>query len=648
MAEGLTPEQLVYGLNIADDPQISPDGTTVLYTLTAVDKETKKSASQIWCCEIDGGNRRQLTRAGQHNIGARWSPDGTEIAFVSDRNGAAGLFVMPVGQIGEARELTSRRSGIAEIAWSPDGACIAYTSSVDPRNPEDEPPGPDAPPRVRVTSRLDYKQDGRGYLNDNRMQVFTVEVTSSDVTMVTQEAIDHYLPQWSPDGKTLAVGILVGSIHSQLALVDVVTRETKKITPQDGLVEVWTWSPSGAQLLYSWGDARSGQSDFYVYDRQSGSTRRLTEDSQVVPGSGYIGLNGQGMPVWLDDRRALFTGTHASAGGLYTISLDDGAIEKLQGWDANLIGLSVDDSRHYVAQSVTSFETTGEISIYSMRSGTADIVTDHNESILEIYPPALHERFEVQRGGYTIESWLLKPADFDPAKKYPVILDIHGGPQWYFGNSFYPTQQILASNGFLVIVTNPRGSTTYGRDFAQQVIEDWGGEDFKDLMAVVDSVLQRPYADASRTGIFGYSYGGYMTSWIIGQTGRFQACVCGAPCFDLESMYGTSDIGYSFGEVQWGAAPHAGKDLYEAHSPSTFAHRAVTPTLIVHGEADDRCPIGQGEQMFVALKKAGCEAEFARYPGGSHIFPWVGEPTHREDLLRRVLTWFKEHLGEPV
>ncbi len=648
MAEGLTPEHLIYDVSLADDPQISPDGSSILYTLTHVDRETRKASSQIWRCDVDGRNGRQLTHGGKQNNGARWSPDGSQIAFVSDRNDAPGLFLIPANEIGEARELTSRRSGIGQIAWSPDGTKIAYTSSVDPDNPTDEAPDPDAPPRVRVTRRLDYKEDGRGYLNDNRMQVFVVDVTSGETTMMTQEPIDHYLPQWSPDGKTLAVGVLVGAIHSQLALVDLSTDETHAITPHEGLVEIWSWSPNGDAVLYTFDEDRSGQSDFYVYDRRSGTSRRLTDDSQVVPGSGYIGLDGQNIPVWLDDQRALFTGTHASAGGLYTISVDDGAVEKLHGWEANLIGLSVDAARHYAVQSLTSFKTTGEISVYDIRTGKADIITHYNASLFESHPPAQYERFEVQRGAYTIESWLLKPANFDPSKKYPVVLDIHGGPQWYFGNSFYPTEQVLATNGFLVIVTNPRGSTTYGREFAKQVVQDWGGEDFKDLMTVVDNVLERPYADATRTGIFGYSYGGYMTSWIIGQTDRFQACVCGAPCFDLESMYGTSDVGYSFGEEQWGAAPHVGKELYEAHSPSTFAHRAKTPTLIVQGEADDRCPIGQGEQMFVALKKANCEVEFARYPGGSHVFLWVGEPAHREDLLRRVLGWFKDHLGEPV
>jgi dipeptidyl aminopeptidase/acylaminoacyl peptidase len=207
---------------------------------------------------------------------------------------------------------------------------------------------------------------------------------------------------------------------------------------------------------------------------------------------------------------------------------------------------------------------------------------------------------------------------------------------------------MLVSNGFLVVFANPRGSSSYGRRFTQQVVGDWGGEDFQDLMAVVDEVLTRPYADPERTGIFGYSYGGFMTSWTIGHTDRFKAAVCGAPVFDLESQYGTSDIGHVWGALQWEGKPHESRDWYTAHSPATFAHRATTPTLILHAEGDIRCPIGQGEQMYATLKAAGCETEFVRYPGGSHLFLWGGEPTYVEDFFRRTLDWFRCHLGEPV
>jgi len=200
-----------------------------------------------------------------------------------------------------------------------------------------------------------------------------------------------------------------------------------------------------------------------------------------------------------------------------------------------------------------------------------------------------------------------------------------------------------------VLVLNPRGSTGYGRDFALAVRGDWGGEDWLDLQALLDDVVARPYVDAERTGITGYSYGGYMTSWAIGHTDRFKAAIVGSPCFDLESFFGTSDIGYHFGVTQHETTPWDDPAKLAAQSPSTFIQNATTPTLIAHGEADERCPIGQGEQLFISLKKLGVETVFARYPGVFHLFLNPGGHPHlRLDYYERSLAWLKDHLGDPV
>jgi dipeptidyl aminopeptidase/acylaminoacyl peptidase len=226
-------------------------------------------------------------------------------------------------------------------------------------------------------------------------------------------------------------------------------------------------------------------------------------------------------------------------------------------------------------------------------------------------------------------------------------LDVHGGPNSQYGPNFNAVQQLLATNGFLVVFVNPRGSTSYGREFTLRVSRDWGGEDYLDLMAALDSVLERPYADETRVGVWGYSYGGYMTAWMIGKSDRFKAAVCGAPCYDLRSMYGTSDIGHSFGDLHWGGPPNEHAAWFAERSPSTYIENATAPTLIIHGEADERCPIGQGEQLFVGLRKAGREAEFVRYPNASHMLLRNGPPSYREDIYRRILGWFTRHLGQP-
>ncbi len=651
MTRPLSPQRLVYDFTVASDPQVSPDGGRIVFARGEIDRETKKVGSQLWVCGIDGADARRLTWTGKRNGGARWSPDGTRIAFVSDRIGEeqTGLFVLPLDG-GEAREVTRSWQGIGDLAWSPDGRTLAFTSPFDPENPEGTPP-PEAAPRVRVTRRIDYKQDNRGdgYLGDKRTQVFLVDAAGGERRMVTHDPVDHNSPQWSPDGLRLAVQVPNhNGMYSQLGLIDVATGGVELVGPAAGVVGVWSWSPDGSRILFAGEPTRTWQLDFFLYEVATRETRRLTDDLACLPDAGFPTIAPPSQPVWLDERRALFHAIQAGASGLYVIDAESGEIEPVQTWKALNVGMSVDAAKRYVVQGHGSLEATGEISVFDGETKETRIITRCNDEVLRESPAATWERIEVRREPYAIEAWLLKPPGFDPAKRYPVVLDVHGGPNGFYGYRFNGVQQCLATNGFLVVFSNPRGSSSYGREFTQQVTGDWGGEDFRDLMAVVDTVLERPYADPDRLGIVGFSYGGFMTSWAVGQTDRFKAAVCGAPVFDLESFYGTSDIGHVFGELQWGGPPQEGKEWYAAHSPSTFAHRVRTPTLILHGEADQRCPIGQGEQMFVSLLKAGCETEFVRYPGASHLFLAGGPPEHREDFLTRTLAWFTSHFGEPV
>jgi dipeptidyl aminopeptidase/acylaminoacyl peptidase len=645
MVQPLTPDTLVYGLTSAGDPQVSPDGASIVYILSKTDRETKKGASQVWRCAIDGSGATRLTWTGERNRGARWAPDGQSIAFVSDRVKKSGIFVLPLGGAGEAREITRHGGEIGELGWSADGSRVAYVLQVDPENPSEAEPAPGAAPRVRVSRRIDYKQDGRGYLGDARRQIFVVDVASGERRQVTSETVDHHYPQWSPDGRWLTSQVPNrNEMCSQLGLTSVETGATRLIGPELGVVAAWAWSPASDRILFAGDTEQTWQTDLFVYDLASDAIRRLTDDLACLPVGGRPGLVPPSPPVWLDERKVLLHAIRAGASGLYVVDVETGRVEPVhQGRSLN-VGLSVDAGRRVAVQGYASLETTGDVVAIDLATGTERLVRQTNAAVLAEAPPAPWERFDVQRGGFTIEAWLLKPPDFDPSRRYPLILDIHGGPNGHYGYSFSPTQQCLATNGFVVVYCNPRGSGSYGRHFTQQVTQDWGGEDYLDLMAVVDATLARPSVDPERTGIFGYSYGGYMTAWTIGQTNRFKAAVCGAPCFDLESMYGTSDISHTFGDLQWGGAPHLVPEWYAARSPSNFAHRARTPTLIVHGEADERCPIGQGEQMFIALKKAGCEVEFVRYPGGAHSFPTFGPPEHRADYLGRVLAWFREHL----
>jgi dipeptidyl aminopeptidase/acylaminoacyl peptidase len=435
-------------------------------------------------------------------------------------------------------------------------------------------------------------------------------------------------------------------MRSRLAIIPVDGGEAKLVGAEKGTVGTWAWSPDGACVAYTGDPGQTWQSDFFVYDAAADESRRITTDLQPLPAAGFPTVEPPSMPVWLDSSHVLFHAVQRGASGLFVLDLDGGTLEQVDGAQSVRSGMSVDASRRYVVQSFASLEAIGELMVFDRQEGTAKTITSYNAPVFAESPTAQWERFDISRNGYAIEAWLLKPAAFDSSKKYPLIVDIHGGPNGYYGYAFNAVQQVLATNGMIVVYCNPRGSSSYGREFTQQVIRDWGGEDYLDIMAVADEALRRPYCDPDRTGIWGYSYGGYMTAWTIAQNHRFKAAVCGAPCFDLESMYGTSDISHEFGPLQWGGTPHEVREWYATRSPSLLAHNTRTPTLIIQGEADHRCPVGQGEAMFVALKQAGCEVEFARYPGGSHLFMRVGPPEHREDVLARVLRWFQSRLGD--
>jgi dipeptidyl aminopeptidase/acylaminoacyl peptidase len=645
----LTPDALIYEVTSAADPRISPDGTQVVYTVGRADRDNDRGTSQIWLSDIDGSNARRLTFSGDRNREGRWSPDGQQIAFVSDRlKGSSGLFVLPSRGPGEAREVTRHLNPIGDLAWTPDGKTIAYTTSFDPDNPDEHAHPEGRPQKVRVTRRLDYKQDNRGYLNDVRSQVFVVEVASGDRRMLTRDPHDHVYPQWSPDGRRLAARVpLENGIFSRLALIDVDTGQTRLVGPEQGSVGVWSWSPRGDRVIFSGADEPTPGADFFLYDVGGDRIRRLTTDLPCLPDAGFPTILAPSQPVWLDESEILFHGVQAGESALFRFNVQSAELQREFDTRSISAGFSLDNGHRFVAQAHSSLDSFGEISLYDRASGQRRTITSHNVQLLAAAGAASWERFDVERDGTTIQAWLLKPPDFNSDRTYPVVLDVHGGPHGFYGFGFNNLQQLLASHGFLVVYSNPRGSGSYGREFAQQVQCDWGGEDYLDLMAILDTVLERPYADTQRTGIWGYSYGGYMTAWAIGQSDRFQAAVCGAPCFDLESMYGTSDISHAWGPFEWGGKPHEASEAFAAHSPSTFAHRTRTPTLIMQGEADNRCPIGQGEQMFVALKQAGCEVEFARYPGGTHAMLRVGPPSHRADFLQRVLDWFTDHLGSP-
>jgi dipeptidyl aminopeptidase/acylaminoacyl peptidase len=391
----------------------------------------------------------------------------------------------------------------------------------------------------------------------------------------------------------------------------------------------------------------------WLYLLEPGNTpQRLTDDS-FRPYLGFPFISRHPEIRWTEDDRVVLLGESRGESFLYQVSITDFSARHLLGGGWQSTAVSLDSAARKAVVLSASWRSPGDLYQLSLDTQEQKQLTDYNYDYLAEHPPAQMEKFNVRRDSWNIECRLFLPPEFDPTKQYPLVLDIHGGPNGAFYDSFVPWQQVLATSGYLVLAANPRGSSTYGNEFMMAVLGDWGGADYLDLMAAVDQVSARPYVDQERLGVHGYSYGGYMTSWIVGQTSRFKAAVVGAPCINLHSMYGTSDIGVSFGEVQWGNSPAEVKpeDFGQMwmqllqRSPITYAPRVETPVLLLHGESDARCPISQSEEYFVLLKRLGKEVELVRFPGCSHLFPRLGPPLMREEYLDRTLGWFNKHLS---
>ena len=674
-------------LTAVGDPTLMPDGSRCAYVLSWIDEETSQGRSRIYQVNLADHCSAQEPRAftrGDSDTHPRYSPDGAFMAFLrADESPEKRRQVwLMSADGGEAAQLTTLTSGAREFSWSPDSTRLAVVADVNPddqralERPVDE-------PHARGVRRIRYRHDAIGWRGDAHFHLFVVDAKSGEARQITDGDWDDTAPAWSPDGSRIAFISDRSSSRdvtatNEVYVVDVDLPEDDWDEPElwsRGLTDTAAvaWSPDGHRLLVAGGEGDGLMVLWqpYLYIIEEGQPPlRITDDS-IRPCLGYPGIYPPLELRWTrgkhgNNDRIVFL---ADAGGetrLYSLDVPDGPDpnrpESLTGGGELLSGVAMDSSTRTIAVVSSTPSQPSDLHLVSSDTCHRSRLTDHNASWLADHQPAPVEKFCVDTDEYDIECRLYHPPDFDPAVKYPLVLEIHGGPNGAFYDSFVPWHQVLACAGYLTLAVNPRGSSTYGEDFVNAVLGDWGGEDYRDLMAALDEVCQRDYVDTDRLGVHGYSYGGYMTTWAIGHTTRFRAAVAGAPCIDLWSMYGTSDIATSFGETQWAVRLAGGMSISRPlvdelaegvdslayrllqRSPITFAPRVETPVLLLHGEADARCPIGQSEQYFQVMKRLGKEVEMVRFPDCSHGFLRTGHVALRQTYLERMLHWFQHWL----
>lgn len=623
------------------DAEISPDGSRILYVVSVPNVEKNEHNSDIWLVSAAGGEPVQVTNSPKMDQSPRWSPDGKTVAFLSARDGAPNVYLWsPSG--GEPQKLTSAETGVHEFAWAPDGRRIAFLSADPPSD----------------AAKKEEQDNGGVMVIDDKFpwaRLRVIDLASKTVTDLTPA--DRHVTEfsWSPDGARIVFAaqptprVLDGD-QSDLFLVSASGGAVTPLVQQNGPDGSPVWSPDGRWIAFNSGNGNSGLGDshLYVISPEGGKPRMVAPTFD----NGFSGVR------WSSNSKELYFITTAGVRmQVLRTSVDGGAVAEITSGDRvhSDFSLSQDGSR--LALVVQDPTTPPEVFV-TPTAGYRPVRLTHTNPVVDSL--ALGATRVVQwkaKDGKQIEGLLVTPVGYEPGKRYPVLTYVHGGPSGVFTLGFgpqlgaapiplqaepYPVQ-VFAGKGYAMFMPNPRGSSGYGRDFLRANIKDWGHGDFQDIMTGLDYLVEQGIADNDRLGMMGWSYGGYMTSWTITQTDRFKAASVGAGLPDLVSLHGATDIPSALSHEYFGVPPWKAKELYENSSAIFFAQNIKTPTLIQHGEKDDRVQLSQAWELYRALQAADVPRQFVVYPRQGHL---ILEPKLERDVLQRNLDWFTKWVRE--
>jgi dipeptidyl aminopeptidase/acylaminoacyl peptidase len=643
-------------LRIPSAPSLSADGRQVVMAVTRIDLAANAYRSDLWLAPTDGSAPPRRFTSGKRDGRPRFSPDGRFVAFLrADDDDKPQLHVMPADG-GEARRVCEHPLGVEAFAWSPDSTRIAYVARVpEPgRYGTDKDVPPEKEPPRRITT-FQYRLDNIGFTYDRRPHVFVVDAVAEDAEplQLTRGDFDHADPAWSPDGATVAFVSARHEGRDEDAVTDVFLvpaggGDAVRVTATDLAVSRPAFSPDGATVWFCGVPADlAGRTTglWSVPADGSAPPKRLTDperfDHEPAFGGGVL-------PLLVDERAVTTVSMDRGATPLLRFPVDGGQPQVLLGGHRQVQDY---DARGGVVAAVVSHPTSaGELVVLrdgpegsgepqgGAPVGREQVLSDFGALLAR--SASLRPMTELEAtapDGAKVHGWVLKPVGAPP---HPVVLMVHGGPFAQYGWTLFDEAQVYAGAGYAVVMGNPRGSAGYGESHGRAIVGDFGNLDAADVLALLDAALADPDLDEDRVGVMGGSYGGYMTTWLVGHTDRFRAGISERACNAFDSFEGTSDIGWEFVRHYVGTDPQR----LAAQSPLTHVDRIRTPMLLIHSEHDWRCPVEQAQRLFVALKQRKVEVELLLFPGEGHELSRSGLPSHRVARFEAILDWWQRHL----
>jgi dipeptidyl aminopeptidase/acylaminoacyl peptidase len=645
---GFRPDD-AYRLRAASDPDLSPDGRRVAFAVTDTDPEADRLRWSIWIMPADGSAPARRFSEGPTDKSPRFSPDGRWLAYLSvtdDKPEHAHVRLAPLDG-GAPTRLDELPGPVGQFAWSPDSSRIVVVCRVGA--PDLEKASAQERNAPRVPRGLAARLDGVGW-QDGRRHLFIVEVDTGAVRQLTRGEYDHDDPAFSPDGASVA---FVSDRHprrddrqfrSDLWIMPVGGGRPRRLTSGKGRAEFPTFSPDGKTIAFAGQDDDRWDTDTHVFvvpADGSGSAQRLAPDLDR-PTVLWPGLPS---PVtWISDRDLLMLIADHGAVALHRARLGQRGTRELVGGDILIESVAAHPGRRVLAFTASWPDRPSELFATTLAGAEPVQLSNLNtEFLAEVELAPVTRRTVTHPDGTEVEYFAIVPGD-PPARGLPLHLDIHGGPHasWPSGR-WLAFHQAIAAAGYVVVLPNPRGSTSYGQAFASACVGDWAGRDCEDILACCDDLIARGIADGERMFVSGGSYGGYMTAWLVGHGDRFRAATAVAAVVDRRSMTLTTEIP-EFALFNMGGTPWARPEEYDERSPLTYLPAVNTPVMVVHWEGDIRVPMNQGEQLYAGLRILGKKAELVRYPGGFHI---QRTPSQAVDWVTRMLAWNAEHDTRP-